>query len=52
MLDLLLRAIQGAWSLAAALARWPPIAAALAEAPRRRRPQPERLFLLLQSLQG
>jgi len=47
MRDLICRALYGALRLATALGDWLAIAARLAEAPRRRKPQPERVTGLL-----
>jgi len=50
MRDLICRALQGALCLAAALADWIAIARRLAEAPRRRRPQPAHIAELVAAL--
>ena len=47
MRDLICRALYGALRLATAIRDWLAIAARLAEAPRRRKPQPERIARLL-----
>jgi len=48
MRDLICRALFGALRLATAIQDWLAIAARLAEAPRRRKPQPDRVAALLQ----